>query len=258
MDVDLTELDFAVEDDLGGKPLTPENVNFPILRNFLEDVETFLKGDVPGITLNESRVQLDHGSLRIRAFIASALAFSVLGDLEKLQLSGDLDSIQPRRAKIIERWQSNSGKFSRRNYRIGSGQINLQISERTKFAHKNEKLWVDIEKYFTGKVYEAGGKQKPNLHIDLGNGLTVCVDATEKQLAEVEGNLLFKSVTLRIRAQQHLATKELRHLHLIDFLPYSKEVDEEALTNLWKKGAEAWKNVSSATDWVETLRGNKA
>lgn len=31
---------------------------------------------------------------------------------------------------------------------------------------------------------------------------------------------------------------------------------EAALQTLWKKGAVAWKNVPSATVWVEELRGN--
>jgi hypothetical protein len=40
------------------------------------------------------------------------------------------------------------------------------------------------------------------------------------------------------------------------FLTQSNEVDEVALENLWKRGREAWRDVASATDWVESLRGN--
>jgi hypothetical protein len=40
------------------------------------------------------------------------------------------------------------------------------------------------------------------------------------------------------------------------FLTQSNEVDERARENLWKKGREAWRDVASATDWVESLRGN--
>ena len=40
------------------------------------------------------------------------------------------------------------------------------------------------------------------------------------------------------------------------FLTHSNEVDERALENLWKKGREAWRDVPSATGWVESLRGN--
>lgn len=39
---------------------------------------------------------------------------------------------------------------------------------------------------------------------------------------------------------------------------YSKAAKEleDALQTLWKKGAVAWKNVPSATAWVEELQGN--
>ena len=40
------------------------------------------------------------------------------------------------------------------------------------------------------------------------------------------------------------------------FLTQSNEVDKRALENLWKKGREAWRDVASATGWVESLRGN--
>ena len=38
---------------------------------------------------------------------------------------------------------------------------------------------------------------------------------------------------------------------------HTNEVDEKALELLWKKGREAWKDVKSATGWVEELRGNQ-
>lgn len=35
------------------------------------------------------------------------------------------------------------------------------------------------------------------------------------------------------------------------------QVDEKALEFLWAKGRIAWKDVKSATSWVEELRGNE-
>jgi hypothetical protein len=34
-------------------------------------------------------------------------------------------------------------------------------------------------------------------------------------------------------------------------------VDEQALEFLWRKGRVAWRDVRSAAEWVEALRGNK-
>jgi hypothetical protein len=87
-------------------------------------------------------------------------------------------------------------------------------------------------------------------------GETVCVDATEQQLAAEKENHAYKNVTLRVQGEQHLRTKELRKLRLIEFSPQTTEVDEQSLAALWQKGREAWKEVQSAAGWVESLRGN--
>ena len=62
---------------------------------------------------------------------------------------------------------------------------------------------------------------------------------------------------MRVQAEQHVRTKELREARLIQFLAQASEADEQALANLWQKGREAWHDVTSAAGWVESLRGNK-
>lgn len=256
MPAELTELDFAVEDELDGKQLTPDNVSLPILRGFLDEVEAFVKGDSLGLTLAESKVKIQEGSLKVRMFVGAALALSIQSDLEKLTQTGDLDVIEGRRAQIIEKWQSRAKKSAKRNYSIGGETVAVQINGRSHYEHGNEKAWVNVEKYFTGKIFNAGGKQEPNVHVQLDNGEILRIDATEQQLSAKKDNVLFKTLTLRVRAEQHLRTHSLRKLQLIEFVPLATEVDEEALATLWKKGADAWKDVPSATEWVEKLRGN--
>jgi len=34
----------------------------------------------------------------------------------------------------------------------------------------------------------------------------------------------------------------------------SREIDEEQLKTLWRKGKEAWAGIGSPTEWVENLR----
>ena len=89
-----------------------------------------------------------------------------------------------------------------------------------------------------------------------GSGEEQIVQATEQQLADEKENQLYKHVTLRVQAEQHLRTKALRNVRLLQFAPSDTEVDEESLQSLWAKGREAWKDVSSAQEWVETMRGN--
>ncbi len=37
---------------------------------------------------------------------------------------------------------------------------------------------------------------------------------------------------------------------------FIEEVDEAALRRLWNRGSEAWREVCSATTWVDSLRGS--
>jgi len=254
----LTKLEFSLNDVIGGQPLTPSNVDLPTLRGFLQEVEELIKGDVPGASLSDSRVQIEEGSLKIVALVAALLASDTQTDLAKLERTGDLDSIQPTRAKIIERWQSRARRSSNRIYSVpsGSNRQAIRISNTTQFLHAGENAWVSVEKYLTGKVIDLGGKS-PNVHLILTDtGETVCVDATEQQLAAEKENHAYKNVTLRVQGEQHLRTKELRKLRLLEFSPQTAEVDEQSLASLWQKGREAWKEVQSAAGWVESLRGN--
>lgn len=257
---ELKELEFCLDDVIRGQPLTVENVDLPTLRGFLEDVETLIKGNVPGASLADSRVRIETGSVKIVALVASLLAADLHADMAKLAETGDLDAVQPKRATIIERWQSRAQHAPSRRYFIsGAARIPaISVLSSSQFQHRNENSWVSVEKYLTGKVVDAGGKQDPNVHLVLaGSGETLCVSATEQQLGAEKENQLYKEVTLRVQAKQHLRTKQLREIRLIQFLPHTAEVDEPALAALWQKGRNAWRNVQSATGWVETLRGNQ-
>ena len=260
MSNELTELEFLLNDVVGGKPLTPDNVDLPTLRGFLEEVETLIKGDESEASLANSRVHIKEGSLKIVALVVPLLASSARADLATLGKTGDLDAIQPSRAKIVERWQSRVRRLPTRTYSIPNivGRREIRISNTSQFQHAGENAWVSVEKHLTGEVVNIGGKQDPNVHLVLADtGESVLVDATKQQLAAEEENLAYKNVTLRVQGEQHLRTKALRNLRLIQFSPQTTDVDEQALKLLWKKGREAWKEVKSAAGWVESLRGNK-
>jgi hypothetical protein len=257
---DPTAIEFHLNDVTDNRPLTLSTVDLPTLRGFLEEVEKLIKGDVKDASLSDSRVRLEEGSVKLIAMVAGLLAADVQSDMARLGEKGDLDSIQPRRAEIIEQWQSRTRRFPSRTYSIqsGHGVRPLRISNASQFQHGSENAWVTVEKYLSGKVVNAGGKQDPNVHLVLADsGESVRVSATEQQLGGEKENQLYKDVTLRVQAEQHIRTKALRDVRLIQFLAATTEPDEQALAELWKKGREAWRDVASAAGWVESLRGNK-
>ena len=255
----LTKLEFSLEDTLNGAPLTPETVDLPTLRSFLVEVETLIKGDVAGASLADSRVRIEKGSVKLVTLVAALLAGDFRSDMAKLEKTGDLDALQPKRAQVIEIWQLRAHRSPSRQYLVlnGAGAPALSIGSSTRFQHGSENAWVGVEKYLAGKVVNAGGKQDPNIHLVLaGSTDTIRVSATEQQLGGEKENQLYKEVTLRVHAEQHLGTKQLRNVRLIQFLPQSAQVDESALNTLWENGKKAWKDVPSASNWVESLRGN--
>lgn len=260
MSTKLTPLEFSLEDLVGEKPLTPETVDLPTLRGFLDEVETLIKGDVPSATLADSRVRIEEGSLKVVALVSILLAADVKADIAKLDETGDLDAIQPKRAQIIERWQARARRSPTRAYVISDEkhEREVRIANTSGFQHGSENAWIAVEKYLTGKVVDAGGKQNPNVHLVLtDSGDDVVVQATEQQLGGEKDNQLYKEVTLRVQAEQHLRTKALRNIRLLQFLPGAAEIDEQALASLWEKGQKAWEGVKSASGWVDGLRGNR-
>ena len=256
---ELTALEFSLADEIAGRPLTPETVDLPTLRAFLGEVESLIKGNLSGASLANSTVRIEAGSVKIITLVATLLAADVRADLAQLEKSGDLDAIQPKRAQIIELWQSHARHSPKRIYSVATEGLAhpLRIVSTTQFQHGNENSWVTVEKYLVGKVVDLGGKQAPNVHLVLAETEeSVRIGATEEQLAAEKGNQLYKLVTLRVQGEQHLRTRALRHLQLIQFIPQAADVDEQALTALWEKGRKAWKEVTSAAGWVESLRGN--
>lgn len=256
---ELTALEFRLEEVVSGRPLTPATVDLPTLRGFLEEVEKLIKGDVAGASLSDSRLRLEEGSVKLVALVAHLLAADVRADLAKLEETGDLDTIQPRRGEVIGQWQSRTRRSPTRAYSVLTcpDRPPLLVANTSQFQHGSENAWVSVEKYLTGKVVNAGGKQDPNVHLVLvDSGKSVRVSATEQQLGAEKENQLYKDVTLRVLAEQHVRTKELRDIRLVQFLALSGEADERALANLWQKGREAWRGVTTAAGWVESLRGN--
>lgn len=259
MSNELTELEFKFEDVGAGQPVTSKTVDLPTLRLFLQEIEELIKGDEPGASLADSRVRIEDASVRIVALVASLLAADYQADMARLSEKFDLDVIQLKRAKIIERWQGRVQRSPSRSYSLGATPRSpeIRIQSTSQFQHGSENAWVSVEKYITGRILDAGGKQDPNVHLELSeSGKTIRVDATEQQLGGEKDNLLYKVVSLRVQAEQNLRSKDLRNVRLIQFLPQSAEVDEQALAALWQKGRTAWKDVESAAGWVEVLRGN--
>lgn len=254
----LEKTEFKLEDLIGGRPLTADSTSVPLLREFLGEVETLLKGDDPQVSLAESEVKIESGSLKIVVFVESALAGSLSKDLEKLRETADLDEIGRRRGEIIEKWQKRASKNPTRRYGVAThSDFWTEIKSDSPFSRKGERAWVEVEKHLTGKIYDWGGRSRTNLHLELaGTGQVVTVEATEEQIRREEKNYVYHTATVRVVGEQNLKTKHFRKLRLLELVTPPEPVVQDELQELWRKGEKAWKDVESASHWVEELRGN--
>ena len=259
MPEELKEIVFALDDRIEGRQLTLENTDIPTLRGFLDDVEALIKNDGRAANLANSRLRLETGSIRFVAFLTLVVALGIERDLGKLSNSPNLDQVSHGRAKILAKWQAKAQRSVDCSYSITipGTSLGLHISARSALEHYGQNLWVPTQKYLTGEILDAGGKQDANLHLLFPDGNTITVSASKQQLRSLERNPVYRTMTVFVQAEQHLSTKALRNVVLKDFVQPAKPTSDELLENLWRRGNEAWADVSSPADWIEELRGNK-
>lgn len=251
-------LSFSLHDEMDGRALTPENVDLLTLHQFMGEAIELIQGEAKRAEMGQPSIAIEGGSVKLVSLVATLVAASFQADMEALTRSADLDAISPKRAQIIETWQRRSTKSdSKRRYSIAldgktKTAVTLQINQKSAFRHHQLDNWVRAEKYLSGRVVDVGGKTKPNIHLVLPSGESIKVEASESQLEGAD--YLYKAITLNVNAMEDIRTGQLRDLRLIDVVRPSKEIDEDKLQALWKKGRAAWSEITNPTEWVERLR----
>lgn len=251
-------LSFSLHDEVEGGTLTPKNVDLLTLHQFMGEVIALVQGDSSRAEIGQPSVSIESGSVKLVSLVPVIVAASLHHDLKGLASGGDLDAISAKRAEVIENWQARAAKDgSSRHYDMlaeveDETPARLEVTRETQYRHKQQDSWVHAEKYLTGRVVDLGGKTKPNVHLVLASGDSVKIEATEAQLEGAD--YLYKKMTLNVSVREHIRTGEIRQARLIDVVKPLKDVDEDKLKALWRKGKEAWAGINSPTEWVEKLR----
>jgi hypothetical protein len=251
-------LSFLLHDEMEGQPLTTRNIDLLTLHQFMGEVIELIQGEAKRAELGQPSVTIEDGSVKLISIVTPLVAASFLADMETLARSEDLDAISPKRAQIIEAWQSRATRAdSKRRYgivpnaeRTDRGMV--LVTRNSAYRHHQLDHWVRAEKYISGRVVDLGGKTKPNIHLVLPSGESIKVESSESQLEGAD--YLYKPITLNVSAMEHIHSGELRDLRLIDVVRPLKEIDEDKLKSLWQKGRKAWAEITNPTEWVEHLR----
>lgn len=258
MSATVKTLEFFLHDEVDGRPLTAATVDLLTLHQFMGEVIDLIQGEAKRTDLGQPSFAMEDGSVKLISTVTAIVAVSFQSDMRLLEETSDLDAISPKRAQIIETWQSRANKpQSKRRYSITADPASkehqqIRVNPESTFRHHQLDNWVRTEKYLTGRVVGLGGKTRPNIHLVLPSNQSVKVDATENQLEGAD--YLYRTITLNVTAMEHLRNGQMRDIRLIDVVRPAKEIDEDKLQALWKKGRNAWAQITSPTEWVESLR----
>jgi len=250
-------IEIKITGSKGNLDLSPDNYDIKEIISILENAEKLLypsdKRDRPTISY-----RIEEGSVKhiLKTSIQYIIGFNaIIGQVSQVQ---NIDFLDISTAKAFENIQSVAKK---RNY-IFSIKTSLdntnevRIDKTTQYI-RTEAIWAEAEFYFYGKVTNAGGKDKANIHIVTDELGTVRIQTPISFLEQYDENLLYKDFGIRAIGKQHSETGEIdiSTLKFIELVDYQTKYDEQYLKRLRDKAKKSWLNNIEPETWLRNIRG---
>lgn len=241
----------------GNLELTPDNYDIREIRTVLENAENLLfpneKKERPTVSY-----MIEKGSVKhiFKTSMQYIIGFNAI--LGQVNQSQSIDFLDSPTAKAIEEFQETATK---KNYTFSistSVQRTNEIKiDRTTNFKRAEAIWADAEFYFYGKVTNAGGKDKANIHIVTDELGTIRVETPIPFLENQEENLLYKTFGIRAVGKQHSETGQIdtSTLKFVELIEYYPKYDEKYLNQLIDKASKNWSSVKDKDSWLREIRG---
>jgi len=254
-------IEFVLRERVEGKDVTPSTIGFSRFNEFNQQVQEFLSG-TERLKVDEVHLTIEEGSYKLVLALPLFLQAALAPDLASLQREDALGEIDEKRARIVAKWQADAKKSEDLVYYIrpkGMKVSDIEFSHSTDYRVGEVVPWVRVEKYLLGTVMDMGGVQKANVHVRLDDtGEVVIVGTNQGYLREQPENRLYQKALLRVEADQHYKTGELRNYRLLAFENYEPGYRESALDAFIEEGTKAWAGVPDAAEWVHHLRGGRS
>lgn len=251
-------IEIRITGSKGNLDLSPDNYDIREIISMLENAEGLLypgdKKDRPTISY-----KIEEGSVKhiFKTSIQYIIGFNaIIGQINQVQ---NIDFLDLSTAQAFENIQNIAAK---RNYiftiRTSVTDTNsVEINPTTNF-HRTEAIWADAEFYFYGKVTNAGGKDKANIHVlteDLGS---IRIQTPISFLEHYNDNLLYKTFGIRATGKQHSETGEIdtSSLKFVEMVDYHPKYDEQYLNNLIDKASNNWAQITDKDSWLREIRGS--
>ena len=250
-------IEIIITGSKGNLDLTPDNYDIREIIAILENAENLLyaaeKRDRPTISY-----RIEGGSVKhiLKTAIQFIIGFNAI--IGQVNLVQNIDFMDLNTAKAFESIQDIAVK---RGYvfsiRTSLDQTNEVTIDRTTRFFRSEEIWADAEFYLYGKVTNAGGKDKANIHISTEEYGTVRVQTPISFLERYEENMLYKTFGIRASGKQHSETGEIdaSTLKFIELLDYQPRYDEQYLQALRERAKTSWLGGINPDNWLNEIRG---
>lgn len=250
-------IEIRITGSKGNIDLSPDNYDIREIVSVLENAENLL---YPGEKRNRPTIsyKIEEGSVKhiLKTSIQYIIGFNaIIGQINNIQ---NIDFLDLETAKAFENIQDIAKK---RNYifniKTSLDNTNEVRLDRTTRFYRTEAIWVDAEFYFYGKVTNAGGKDKANIHIFTEEMGTVRIQTPISFLEQYDENMLYKTFGIRATGKQHSETGEIdtSTLIFIELVYYQPKYDELYLKALRDKAKKSWLGNINPDTWLNEIRG---
>jgi hypothetical protein len=241
----------------GNLELHPDNYDISQIIFIIENAEDLLypndKKKRPIVSY-----KLEEGSVKhiFKTSLQYIIAFNVI--IAQIDNSQNIDFLDIGTANAIENIQNvalkNDYSFSLKTSLENTHQ--LVIDKTTKY-YRTEALWVDSDLYFYGKITNAGGKDKANIHLSTDELGIIRIQTTISFLEKYEENLLYKTFGVHATGKQHSETGEIdtSSLRFVELIDYQPKYDEDYLAGLRMKAKKNWLGMINSEQWLAEIRG---
>ena len=250
-------IEIKITGSKGNLDLSPEIYDIREVISILENAENLLysgdKRDRPTISY-----KIEEGSVKhiLKTSIQYIIGFNaIIGQVNQVQ---DIDFLDLGTAKAFENIQDIATKhdytFSIKTSIAYSNEVRIDRSTR---FYRTEAIWADAEFYFYGKVTNAGGKDKANIHVLTEQLGTIRIQTPITFLEQYKENLLYKTFGIRATGKQHSETGEIdtSTLKFVELINYQPVYDEEYLKTLRGRAKKSWLGNINSTNWLDEIRG---
>lgn len=251
------KIEITISGSKGNVELSPENYDIREIISMLENAENLLysadKKDRPTISY-----AIEEGSVKhiFRTSIQHIIAFNaIIGQVNDVQNINFLDLST---AKAFENIQNIAIKKDY-TFVIKTSLENtskIKVDRLTKYF-RTEAIWADAEFYFYGKITNAGGKDKANIHVLTSDFGTIRIQTPIRFLEEYEDNILYKTLGIRALGKQHSSSGEIdtSTLQFVELVDYQLKYDDSYLSSLREKAKKSWLKEINPDNWLKEVRG---